>query len=486
VTVAIIASSALSTDFSGGVTAFESVLVVLGLVASAITIGLGFRWAGASRGVMERSILLVAAVLLMLSLLGLSVSGSASERAAWFDFLDGLLAFASVAAVAALCAGGTGSLARRRRVMDGAFKFFAISVTCLSVVALGLLLTSVLYLGWEYLSWDLVTNYASRLPEKAGIRAALAGTIWICVICALVAIPVGVATAIYLEEYATDSKLTRLIDLNISNLAGVPSIVYGIIGLTVFARFFGVLGPINDPAIQFGATHYDEYLSAAGDPLRLKLAHRHVEPRALKAGDTVIGPRGNDVEVSVVPDNAGESSHEVWETDAAEPYQRSVDRSWYYFQLPFGGGVLAGGLVLALVVLPIVIVATREALKAVPDSLREAALALGSTRWQMVRRVTLPSALPGIMTGSILAFSRAMGEAAPLLVLTGVLFIRFTPQHLMDDFTAMPLQIYNWAGRPQAEFHAVAASSIIVLLLVLLSFNALAIVIREWFQKPTQ
>jgi len=465
---------------------FEGALVVLGLICAAMTIGLGFRWAGASRAVMERSALLVAASLLMVSLLGLSISGTPGERNAWFEFLDGLLAFAAVASATALLAGGTGALARRRRVMDGAFRAFAISVTCVSIVALALLLTSVLYLGWEYLTWDLVTNYASRTPEKAGIRAALAGTIWICVICAVVAIPVGAATAVYLEEYATGSRLTRFIDLNISNLAGVPSIVYGIIGLTVFARFFGVLGPINDPAIQFGATHYDEYLSASGEPLKLKLPDRRIDPRTLISGDTLIGPKGDPVTVEVVADNSGDQPHHVWASDAAEPYQRSVDRAWWYFQVPFGGGVLAGGLVLALVVLPIVIVATREALRAVPDSLREASLALGSTRWQMVRQVTLPSALPGIMTGSILAFSRAMGEAAPLLVLTGILFIRFTPENLMDDFTAMPLQIYNWAGRPQEEFHAVAASSIIVLLLVLLSFNALAIVIREWFQKPLQ
>ncbi len=464
----------------------EAVLVLLGLAASAVTIGLGIRWAGAARGHMEKGALICGVALMVVTAIGLTLTSDSGERAAWFEFASGVLSFAVVAAVAAILAGGTGALGRRRRLMDGAFRFFAVGVTCLSLLALVLLLSSVLYLGWEYLSLDLLTNYASRTPEKAGVKAALAGTLWICVICAVVAIPVGVATAIYLEEYARRTRLTRVIDLNISNLAGVPSIVYGIIGLTVFARFFGLFGPINDPAIQFGATHYDEYMAASGDALKVQLPHRRAEQRPLKPGDIVLGPSGAPLEVAVVPDGTGEQVHQVWASDAVEPYQRSIDRSWWYFQLPFGGGVLAGGMVLALVVLPIVIVATRESLKAVPDSLREAALACGCTQWQMVRKVTLPSALPGIMTGSILAFSRAMGEAAPLLVLTGVLFIRFTPEHLMDDFTAMPLQIYNWAGRPQAEFHAVAASSIIVLLIVLLSFNALAIVIREWFQKPLQ
>jgi phosphate transport system permease protein len=148
--------------------------------------------------------------------------------------------------------------------------------------------------------------------------------------------------------------------------------------------------------------------------------------------------------------------------------------------------VLAGGLTLMLVVLPIIIVASQEALRAVPDSLREGALAAGSTRWQMVSRMTLPAAIPGIMTGSILAMSRAIGEAAPMLVIAGVVYITFTPNNLMDDFTVMPLQIYNWAGLPQAEFHQVAASGIIVLLAILLTFNAVAVMIRQKFQKPLQ
>ncbi|MEE2719418.1 MAG: phosphate ABC transporter permease PstA [Planctomycetota bacterium] len=304
---------------------------------------------------------------------------------------------------------------QRRRLVNRSFLIFCIVVTSLSILSLGVLLVSITIQGLEHLDLDFVKNPASRKPEKAGVFASLWGTVWICIVCALSALPIGVGTAIYLEEFAKEGRIRRFIDLNISNLAGVPSIVYGIIGLTVFARMFGLFGSINEPAIEIG-----------------------------------------------------------------DPY------SFWYFRLPFGGAVLVGGLVLMLVVLPIVIVSAREALRSVPSSLREAALAAGATRWQMVRRITLPAALPGIMTGSILAISRAIGEAAPLLVVSGVLYIRFAPENLMDQFTAMPLQIYNWAGRPQEEFHAVAATGIMVLLAILLLFNTIAIIIRQVFQKPLQ
>ena len=308
---------------------------------------------------------------------------------------------------------GTARSLGRRRLVDRTFFTFCILITTLSVVALVVLLGAIAYQGWEHLDLDFFNKPASRKPEKAGIFASMWGTIWICIVCALSALPIGVGTAIYLEEYARPSRLRRFIDLNITNLAGVPSIVYGVIGLTVFARMFGLFGTVRDPAIEIGN-----------------------------------------------------------------------DQSFWFFRLPFGGAVIVGGLTLMLVVLPIVIVSAREALRAVPSSLREAALAAGATRWQMIRKITLPAALPGIMTGSILAISRAIGEAAPLLVVSGVLFIRFAPQHLMDQFTAMPLQIYNWAGRPQEEFHAVAATGIIALLGLLLIFNTLAIIIRQVFQKP--
>ncbi|MBM4113539.1 MAG: phosphate ABC transporter permease PstA, partial [Phycisphaerae bacterium] len=246
--------------------------------------------------------------------------------------------------------------------------------------------------------------------------APLWGSIWVCGICGLVALPTGVATAIYLEEFAPKNRLTNFIRLNISNLSGVPSIVYGIIGLTAFARLFNIFGTNRDaPGLQLGT-----------------------------------------------PDD------------------------WYYFRLPLGSGVLAGGLTLMLVVLPIVIISSQEAIRAVPNSLRQGALAMGSTRWQMVWRMTLPASIPTIMTGAILAMSRAIGEAAPLLVLGVPLFMRRTPENLMSEFTVLPLQIYRWAADPRQDFRDLAASGIIVLLVVLLSFNAIAIFIRQKLQKQLQ
>jgi phosphate transport system permease protein len=287
-------------------------------------------------------------------------------------------------------------------------------MTATSLVVLAVLLGAMFVKGWSHLDLGMITGWASRDPEKAGLKAALWGSIWLCVVCAGTALPLGVGTAIYLEEFAPRrSRFSAFIRLNIANLAGVPSIVYGILGLTVFVQMWGVMGNPNAPAFSIGTRE-----------------------------------------------------------------------DWYYVQLPFGRGVLAGGLTLMLVVLPIVIVASQEALRAVPDSLREAALAAGATRWQMVRSITLPTAMPTILTGSILAMSRAIGEAAPILVIAGIVFIRFTPIHLMDEFTAMPLQIYDWAGRPQEEFHEVAAAGIVVLLAVLLSFNALAVFLRVKLRKP--
>jgi phosphate transport system permease protein len=173
-----------------------------------------------------------------------------------------------------------------------------------------------------------------------------------------------------------------------------------------------------------------------------------------------------------------------WLGGANDPYFTiGTKENWYYFQLPLGRGILAGALTLMLVVLPIVIISTQEALRAVPNSLREGALAVGATKWQMVRRMTLPAAVPGIMTGAILALSRAIGEAAPMMVIAGIVYITFTPKHLMDEFTVMPLQIFDWAGRPQKGFGDVAATGIIVLLGVLLTFNAVAVFIRQKFHR---
>lgn len=303
-------------------------------------------------------------------------------------------------------------IARRQRA-DAAFKWLCALVTSLSVAILLVLIGAVLYQGWQHLDWDFLSTGPSRRPERAGFKIAMFGSIWLIVLTALFSLPLGVGTAVYLEEFTGKNRFTRFIQLNIANLAGVPSIVYGMVALTAFGRFWGLMSAQNPT--EFG------------------------EP-----GD------------------------------------------WYYFRLPFGNSVLTGALALTLVVLPVVIIASQEALRAVPESVRQSARALGATRWQTVSKVTLPAALPGIMTGAILSMSRAIGEAAPLLAVGASLFMLFTPDSLMSMYTAMPLQIFNWASRPQAEFHEVAAAGIVVLLAILLTFNAVAVFIRAKFQKPLQ
>lgn len=307
----------------------------------------------------------------------------------------------------------------RRALRDRLFHVAGIVAALLALAVLAILLASVIVTGWEHLSAHLLTNPPSRRPARAGIKPAMFGTIWICTVCAAFALPIGWGTAILLEEFRPHNrwirKLQSFVELNITNLAGVPSIVYGIVGLTAFVQMFGAFGNAREP---------------------------------------------------------------VWAFGAAE--------DWFYLQLPFGRGTLAGGLTLMLVILPIVIITAREALRAVPDSLRQGSLALGSTRWQMIRGTTLPAAIPGMMTGTILAMSRAIGEAAPILIIAGIVYVRFLPVTLMDDFTAMPLQIFDWAGRPQEEFRKVAAAGIVVLLALLFVFNAAAVFIRYRYQRPME
>lgn len=277
----------------------------------------------------------------------------------------------------------------RRRLVARLFACAFLAITLAGVAVLGVLMVSVAGEGWSSLSWKFLTNPPSRLwPENAGLKSALFGTLWLVGITIVVTIPIGVSAAIYLEEYARDSRITRLIRLNIANLAGVPSVVYGILGLAVFVRW-----------------------------------------------------------------------------------------------LRFDRSVLSGGLTLSLLVLPVVIIASREALAAVPSSIRHAAYALGATKWQTVRAHVLPAALPGIITGVILSLSRAVGETAPLIMLGGLTFCTAVPDGLRSDFTAMPIQVYNWLDEPQPEFHQLAAAGIIVMLGVLLSMNALAIGIRAWKQR---
>jgi len=272
---------------------------------------------------------------------------------------------------------------KKRHQVSAAFMLFCLSVTCLAVAILGILILEVTLLGLPWLNFDFLTRFPSRFPEKAGILAGLAGTLWLVTLTAAIAIPIGVLAAVYLEEYAKPGRVSTFITINIANLAGVPSIVYGIIGLAIFVRFFG------------------------------------------------------------------------------------LDRS-----------VLAGAMTMSLLILPVIIIASREAIKAVPSSLRQVAFALGATRWQVTRDHVLPQAMPGILTGVILALSRAIGETAPLIMIGALTYIAFVPEGPMDEFTALPIQIYNWTSRPQEAFHELASAGIIVLLLVLLIMNATAVWIR--------
>jgi phosphate transport system permease protein len=261
------------------------------------------------------------------------------------------------------------------------------------ILGLAALLFDVLIDGLPFLNWHFLTNYASRKPLDSGILAPLAGTVWIVGLTALFTIPIGVGTAIYLEEFASKNRFNRLIELNIANLAGVPSVIYGLLGLAVFVQFL------------------------------------------------------------------------------------------------FNGSrnLTAGALTMTLLVLPIVVIASQEAIKAVPSSYRDAAYAMGANRWQVVKAVVLPQALPGMMSGIILALSRAIGESAPILIISSLVWVTFVPVSPDSKFTVLPLQIFTWISQPQHAFRGIAAAGIIVLLIVLLSMNGVAIWIRSKYQsRPEQ
>jgi phosphate transport system permease protein len=242
--------------------------------------------------------------------------------------------------------------------------------------------------GLTRINWQFLTSFPSRRPEEAGIFSAWVGTLYVMFLTAAIALPLGIGAAIYLEEFASRNWFTRLVELNINNLAGIPAIIYGLLGLQVFVRWFRM-----------------------------------------------------------------------------------------------GESVLAGACTLAIMSLPVIIVASREALRAVPVSIREAALALGATRWQTVRDHVLPLAIPGILTGTILALSRAIGEAAPLVTIGALTFVAFLPKSPLDPFTVLPIQAYNWVSRPQPEFHRNAAAALIVLLALLLLMNSIAIYLRNRYQQ---
>jgi phosphate transport system permease protein len=279
----------------------------------------------------------------------------------------------------------------RRRLRSILFAVFCTACTISGLLVLFYLLWTMAHNGWGKLTWEFLNSFPSRFAHKAGIKAALWGSVYLAFFTALFAIPVGVGAAIYLEEFSEDSRLRRVIDTNIANLAGVPSIVYGMLGLAIFVRFLG-----------------------------------------------------------------------------------------------FGRSIVSGSLTMAILILPIIIVSAREALKAVPQTVRHAAYALGSTKWQAVRSHVLPAATPGILTGIILAMARSAGETAPLILIGALNFVAFVPEGPMDSFTVLPIQIFNWVSRPQESFHDIAAAGMIVLVGMLVLTNGLAIAIRVRHQRKLQ
>ena len=275
-----------------------------------------------------------------------------------------------------------------RRAGDLLFQAIGAVITLAALVALATLLYDVAHDGLGRLSWQFLTSYPSRRPEAAGILGPLVGSVLVIGLTGAIAVPIGVGAAIYLEEYARRTFVSRVIEINIANLAGVPSIIYGLLGLGLFVR-----------------------------------------------------------------------------------------------AMAMGRSVLAGSATLALLVLPMVIISTREALRAVPPSLREGSYALGASRWQTMWHQVLPAALPGILTGHILALSRAMGETAPLITIGALTYVGFIPDGIWSPFTVLPIQIFNWVSRPQAAFAVNATAGILVLLVLLLAMNAAALILRDRFQK---
>jgi phosphate transport system permease protein len=279
-----------------------------------------------------------------------------------------------------------------RRAVDGVFAVLVFGATIIGLIVLAALVVDIAIDGLPRLSWQFISSYPSQiLPQTAGIYPALIGSLWLLVLTGLISVPLGMGAAIYLEEYATDTWLNRVVEVNISNLAGVPSIIYGLLGLGMFVN---LLAPLTG-----------------------------------------------------------------------------------------GKSIISGAATLSLLILPVIIIATREALKAIPDSVREGGFALGATRWEVIRSHLLPMALPGALTGTILALSRAIGETAPLIVIGAATYINFTPASPRDNFTALPIQIFDWIERAQPEFAQLAAAGIVVLMVVLLLSNSAALVLRNRYQR---
>jgi phosphate transport system permease protein len=279
-----------------------------------------------------------------------------------------------------------------RRAVDGVFAVLFFGATIIGLIVLAALVVDIAIDGLPRLSWQFISSYPSQiLPQTAGIYPALIGSLWLLVLTGLISVPLGMGAAVYLEEYATDTWLNRVVEVNISNLAGVPSIIYGLLGLGMFVN---LLAPLTG-----------------------------------------------------------------------------------------GKSIISGAATLSLLILPVIIIATREALKAIPNSVREGGFALGATRWEVIRSHLLPMALPGALTGTILALSRAIGETAPLIVIGAATYINFTPASPRDNFTALPIQIFDWIERAQPEFAQLAAAGIVVLMVVLLLSNSAALVLRNRYQR---
>ena len=277
---------------------------------------------------------------------------------------------------------------QKNRLKDQIFKVWGIGCTLFGLILLAVFIGDILIDGIMRIDWDFITDLPSRKAEKAGIYTALMGSIWILLLTTLIAFPVGVAAGVYLEEYSNKNRFSAILEINISNLAGVPSIIYGLLGLEVFVRIMGL-----------------------------------------------------------------------------------------------GASVLAGSLTLSLLILPIIIVATREAIKAVPKSIKDASYALGASKWQTIWNQVLPASSGGILTGVILALSRAVGETAPLIVVGALAYVPFAPESPMDEFSVLPIQIFNWISRPQHGFIENAAAGIIILLLITFCMNGIAVYFRNKWQK---
>jgi len=274
------------------------------------------------------------------------------------------------------------------RRKDQLFKIWGIACTLIGLILLVVFIGDILIDGIMRIDWGFVTDLPSRKPEKAGVYTALMGSLWVLGLTTIIAFPTGVAAAIYLEEYAKKGRFSAMLEINISNLAGVPSIIYGLLGLEIFVRVLGL-----------------------------------------------------------------------------------------------GASVLAGSLTLSLLILPIIIVATRESIKAVPNTIRDASYALGASKWQTIWNQILPASSGGILTGVILSLSRAVGETAPLIVVGALAYVPFAPSNPLDEFSVLPIQIFNWISRPQHGFIENAAAAIIILLLVTFIMNGVAVYYRNKWQK---